>query len=368
MCGTGESCPDGCEDADTLACAPIDMARGAEHPVARGQAQTIRVSCPNGDAIARWPRNVVAHRANDDAPMRLYLYDPSQPRARRVTPFGSGEYETYLRCVGRSNPRHGDAATWGEAENLTVPVCDIKDYPGERRAILGGGGARWTFRIYNMTRAQPGFRTLIKRTLMGFPIQHLQRVRLRTVFIDFVVGVIGRNGMGVDAEGDHVGVVSGGANWLVGLEHVDPEATAVLCVSYAALNRAWATGSLSNLPEDGEIDRAFGDPAARAITLYHEAGHLYHWTPLPADASPEDQQRRRAIARESAVGGLWDRYRRAIRYPAGARTQGPGEGFAEAYRKRLMGIAQPMVDATLDRAGMPSLASMQEVQRQISAG
>ena len=105
---------------------------------------------------------------------------------------------------------------------------------------------------------------------MILPVEFMRAMPIRSVYLDMRVGLApGRSGVG-----------SGGANWarcqntFVPAEHMNG-----VCVTYAALNRAWCTSdNASGLDlTDAQIDESFADLNKVAYTLYHEYGHVYQW-------------------------------------------------------------------------------------------
>jgi hypothetical protein len=206
----------------------------------------------------------------------------------------------------------------------------------------------------------------------------MRAMPIRSVYLDMRVGLApGRSGVG-----------SGGANWarcqntFVPAEHMNG-----VCVTYAALNRTWCTSdNASGLDlTDAQIDESFADLNKVAYTLYHEYGHVYQWCRRLRSDFPEgeegqaqcDLERRywsqfganrrndpKLSDADSGDTALWDRYRLEIRYSAAALSQGPGEGFAEAFRKRLQGQslgsgpAATRAEQVLDLAGVPTVASV----------
>ncbi len=223
---------------------------------------------------------------------------------------------------------------------------------------------------------------------MLFPIEYLRAGSFGTLYLDFWVGNLR---LGPDAA-----VGTGGANFFLGqrtppgLSPPDPTQVNGVCVTYAALNRTWWHHRNPGIPtlNDAEIDASFNDPDKVAGTIYHEFGHLYRQYrkrredfPNRPDTEEDGEEFNRELqywqrinhAGHAAIGGLWDRYREAIGYSrGGGLSQGPGEGFAEAFRKRMQGEAaggrslQTEVEQVLDEIGMPTLESVRAARAAIS--
>ena len=215
---------------------------------------------------------------------------------------------------------------------------------------------------------------MVERTLMAFPIEHLEWGRLERVYLDFIVGtsIIGiihdRRGRA------HLPrVCSGGANWPHDHSGADTGGVGTVCATYSALNRPWGSHRIRTLPTtDAEIDTAMDNREQVAGTLYHEFGHIFHYLRPGRDRIPgSERDRMQAIRDNNGAGGLWDRHRVACGYGASdGASQGFGEGFAEAYRVRLegrslRGSAAADVNRALDAGGVPTSASAARAHRSI---
>jgi hypothetical protein len=339
-----------------LGCQEIGGEGSGERAVCREAPQTVTVSTPDPEEVRRWPR--IAVFRDGPSGRGLYLY-----RSGELTAFGTEQHETWQAVVGRTTPDIHDASTWGSMTPWSLQVSALRE--GEERSLYFDGSATWDFEIYNLGSCQPGWERMLKRTLMAFPIEHLRWARLKSVYLDFVVGSL--------QIGPSANVRSGGINWAFYNTPADPAHVSAVGVSYAAMNRPWGDDEIRELPPDDRIDPTYDDRSLRAATLYHEFGHIFHHL-RPRHGLPRDEARRRApIGAGNGTGGLWDRYRTASGYGGrGGQTQGFGEGFAEAYSHRMQGRAfratgtlLAELDDTMKRAGMPSLESVRGVQRQI---
>ena len=350
---------DGADDVEIDGCCPAALGDDEAHPVAREGRQPITVASGIEDDPRRWPRYAKGLRIGNR--VHLHLYQPGASARDRHIPFTARHYQRFLEAVNRPNPDIRSAGTWGEYKDWTLPVCRLVDVsPRERHLVFeGDSGPRRTFRVFNLSTAQPGWLRYLKRTLMALPAEHCEWGRLQSIYLDFFVGT---SRIGLGARGQPPSVASGGANWPyyppdppppedesprerarrearaqrrdARRVPADPSRTGALCITYAALNRMWAGQDGSAAPSEEEMDAAFRDLGPQAGTLYHELGHIFHF--LRRDAlPPAEQPRRDAIFDNDDPGGLFDRYREVSGYSTAARSQGPTEGVAEAYRSRM---------------------------------
>jgi hypothetical protein len=146
---------------------------------------------------------------------------------------------------------------------------------------------------------------------------------------------------------------------------IDPEGCSAVCATFASLNRAWGQRDVADerLPPESGINTAFDDPNYVTFTFYHEVGHLLDYGGQTRNVTI-DGHRLSAGDRNA----LWGRYRDVLDYDG--ESDGNGEGFAEAYRQRMLGQAfaahRSRLDATttsrtitemnaaFDSLGMPS--------------
>jgi len=383
MCTPDRPDPDVAEDDDEHGgCCGVTLGEGDGTDVARNARQRIVTSCPDADTVRRLPRYALFRRvgrSSGDAGRRVRIY--GRPLSQNDEDLTVDGYLSYLACIGRSNPQANDHSTWGASQRLQLSVSHIVDDPsGERRLVYdSAAGHHWTFDVYNLTTVQPGWRRTLERTLKAFPIQFLQLLRIRIIFIDFFVGneVIGIPSRWIERRrgGDALGrsgaqVISGGANWPFWTDAVDVDDHSGLCITYSALNRPWARSYRGM--DDADIDDRFSNQHLRRNvlgTLYHEAGHIFqyvwsHRRDLPTSERGRD-------ARATADTALWNTYRIQSGYNVANR---PTEGFAEAFRRRLQGAAHPSsvaedtrrrVDAALDALGVPTTSSVTQAHRAI---
>jgi hypothetical protein len=348
----------GNEDADDgspISCVPVDLGPSRGPRVARERGQTVTTLCFGRDEILNWPRYAVGKAAGVASWARLSIYRIGQPRGQQFLPIGQSELGDYYAVLGRE-PDRANQDTWGSSERFTVRVCQLQDIPraegvaseGARRIHFDrDNGPTWEFTVWGLPQSQNMWRRMLKRTAMGFPVEHLMAGNFRTIFLDMVVG--GTLGVVNDETGNAartsqrqqirtIHVADGGAQMR---ETADPRARNVVCISYAAMNRPWWDTQSRPLPgAEADIDSAYS-PQTVADTMYHECGHLLDFynatTARGATAEAQAESRRlRPIRSDHEANGLWDRYR-AVVYGAGV-SQGPGEGLAEAYRVRLKGI------------------------------
>lgn len=363
------------DDDEHGGCCGLSLGDDEATDVARDAPQRIVTTCPDADTVRRLPRYAIFRRvarSSGDAGRRVRIY--GRPLAQRDEDLTAEGYLDYLGCIGRSNPRIDDSSTWGNAEQIRLSVSHLVDEPaGERRLVYDpSAGHEWTFDVYNLVDVQTGWRRNLERTLKAFPIQFLRLLRLRIIFIDFFVGNeligvperrIARGRLGGPLGRSGAQVISGGANWPFWTDAVDVGGDSGVCITYSALNRPW-TRNYRGLDDDG-IDERFSSAHLRRNvlgTLYHEAGHIFHFVWGHRGELPESERGRNARAtRDSA---LWDTYREESGYNVANR---PTEGFAEAFRRRLQGASHPpevstevrrRVDEALDALGVPTLASV----------
>ena len=362
--------------ADPIACTPVVGGDERGQPTAREETNRVTVEADSAEAIRKWPRYVfgVAEGQGRARTTRLYLYQPpGGGGSGRVRRFTSDDFQTYMRVARpRERQRLPRASTWGQAQTFSLKVSRIVPATPENSLEFDpNGSVEWAFTVYNLTDAHPDWLRYIKRTLAAYPIEHLQHMQLKSVFLDFTVGAP----LGVAAlrsreeRGARNVVVDGGSNWPIDHVSADQSARAVACATYSALNREWSPNT-ARAPSGGDPTGAAFGATKRATTIYHESGHLYQLH-TPTDEAAAARHRHINLAR---TGELWDEYRRRV-YGSGGGTQGPGEGFAEAFRGRMQGTPllpitdelQQRVDDAFKNAGIPSLAAYQAVQQRISS-
>jgi hypothetical protein len=299
---TGGTSEDGCghtaEPLDT------DQAPVAVPPEAD---TTLTLPADPLDAVRRWPRYTFSRRRAGR--VVVCLLNPLASGTARITPFTTEMFAEYLAAMEQPERSGRDRSTWGVPHPIELKVSRL-----ERPE--GGGASRLVFddatafpiTVYNLDPSQPAWERILRRTLAIVPIEHLTEIGLRSVFLDFRVGT--------NRIGPRAPVGSGGTNWGSRATGIDPEGRPAICTTFAALNRAWGHHDrpASQLPaNDDAIDAAFAEPGYLFDTFYHELAHRF--TPGP--------------------NSLWDQYRRAINYDG--ESDGPGEGFSEAYRQRMSG-------------------------------
>jgi hypothetical protein len=374
------------DTVDDLACCAVELPQRCDPPrpcarsYDRQESQRFVLSCPNAEEMRRWPRYIMARKVQRAT--HLYVYQPGHPHTA-LREFTRDDFHDYLECAGR-NPDIANAATWGPSQTITVPVCRLADDGDGRRRLVWepARGIQWTWEVYNLDSSQPQWRPLLERTLKRFPIEFLRAIRFRTIYLDFRVGTL-RIGVG---RTNQAAVGDGGTNWgLGGGSPADPSRVSAVCVSYAALNRPWTESGHALDASDADIDASFNDVSRTAYTIYHEFGHLYANCPRQPEQieDPAELARQRsyheAIAREMRRSPpeqcLWLRYNHAIGYDlSGGLSKGKGEGFAEAFRKRMDGTSvgggaiRNEVENALDHLGLPTLESVNEARAAINRG
>jgi len=360
------------------ACYPLDVPR--TDPGSDQTAQPVVLSCPDPEDMENWPRYTVAQRRASDIYLAIFKpgVDNAQQRLRELTLNDIRDYWERFRGTREIIP--ADPATWGSVTSLTLPLGYLRRLDDGRRELEFDSqrtDTRWTFNVYNLF---PFWRSFIIRTLMIFPIEFMRAMPIRSVYLDFRVGMVpGATGVG-----------TGGANWPRCHESTIPmEHRNGICVAFAALNRPWCHHS-QNIrtlnPSCQQIEDSFSDMSVVASTIYHEYGHIFQWCERQQSDFGDSEQGREQYAQEVAYWreltrngrnvahsdshtgsdqGLWDRFRLAINYSGS--SQGPGEGFAEALRMRLMGTnlgtgglrgAKQRASQVLDLAGIPTRDSV----------
>jgi hypothetical protein len=329
---------DGVEDEPSPPCdAPGTVVTESTEAIAVPPVEEVHVHLPYDapDSWQEWPRRVRALEVPDgpDADTsrdtQLLLCYPAASRAHRSVIFTEDMYVSWLTARGETRDSSA-VATWGPKTTLDLVVSKI-DADDHLVFDPNATDARISLDVYNLDTSQPKWRRLIEMSFAIVPITHLQRARLKSVFLDFYVGTnqIGRN----------AAVHDGGTNWLLSADGttatrgISPDGCSCVCATYAALNRAWGQRDRRALPAtEEEIDDAFDHERRGGRTLttpyiqstfFHELGHLLDNSGIAGAAG---------VARPNTV---WNDYRLAMEYHG--ESNGPGEGFAEAYRQRLLG-------------------------------
>lgn len=403
LCSTGteiytvDSCenpqicyPDDLADAELGVCSevcyPIDGTR--LDASSSSAAQPAVLSCPNPDEMENWPRYTVAQRRSGS--ISLYIFRPGQSNpSRRLQELTLENIRTFWeRFRGPRQIDPADPATWGDVTSLNLPLCYLNRHADGHRELNfdpNRSDSRWSLNVYNLN---PIWRTFLIRTLMIFPIEFMRMMPIRSLYLDFRVGMIpGATGVG-----------TGGTNWpRCHSSNIPQEHRNGVCVSFAALNRPWCNhrqNIASINPSCQQIEDSFADANNVASTVYHEYGHIFQWCARQRSDFPEGDAGEQAYRQEvdyweeltsngrnsphndSHTGedrGLWDRFRLAINYSGSSR--GPGEGFAEAFRMRLMGLslgtggirdAQQRAEVVLDLAGIPTRESVVQARYAIN--
>ena len=361
-------------EPDEEAPEPFDTERchGEEEPEeealpigSRGRNTIVFATPPPPDARELIPRYVFYWRHE------LWLYDPESEARRPYQKLSAAHTHAYDEAVGRTLDRD-DFETWGPTTPLKLRVGRLEPLEdGRRELVLDDESPEWTFHVYNL--ASPGWRSLLERYLAVLPIEYLRATNMRRIMLDFKVGT-GQ----VDARAR---VSSGGANWTLGVNDlIDRRAQSGLCMSFAALNRAWFPNSRAQCGPSlsaEEIEQSFAGDLAAPFSLYHEFGHVYQFSAYRQgteehpcqEAYLAERPRMIQVVRRGRAhrGGIWDRYRVSSGYArGGGQSQGPGEGFAEAFRRRLEGTptGEREVEELLDRM-LPTLESVRRVRAQL---
>lgn len=364
---------------------PVSNAPTSPPPVV---AQPVVLSCPSPDEMRNWPRYTVAQRRNGD--IYLAIFRPNQSNySQRLREISDADIQRYWREVNQvSQIDAANPTTWGPVIQLNLPLCYLNRLADGRRELNFDGNRLdtcWTFDIYNL---DPIWRNFIIRTLMIFPIEFMRLNPIRSIYLDFKVGE--RPGLR--------GVTTGGANWpRCGQSIIPQDRRNGICVAFAALNRPWCQSSqniVSINPSCQQIEDSFADTNKVASTIYHEYGHIFlncapQRSDFPTGPSGDAEYRlernyhqelnnnhRNDTHNESHTDrdqGLWDRFRLAINYSG--KSQRQGEGFAEAFRMRMMGVslgtggtreARQHAEEVLDLAGIPTRSSVISARQAIN--
>jgi hypothetical protein len=349
-------------DVSDIACHPLEVPED-EEPVRACLEEEVRVVAeeyPEAQDVRTWPRRVIKL----DGVRRLYLHTPGEVFRQSSAPVLTiARFNDYINTVGRQEPRIDSAGSWGQHERVALKVAHLEEVNGLQE-LRFDGQHEWTFDIYNLLDVQPAWPRMVKRTLMGFPIEILRELKLRVIYLDFMVGTNTLGPIGDTGPHARPGVIQGGCNWRYWDTRADTGGDSGLCVTYAALNRVWTRRASRGRLSNDDVDAAYTNSRRRLLadTLYHEAGHLYQW--LRRNPYPTTEMRDALHDNE-----LWNQYRIDIGYAAGGgRSQGAGEGFAEAFKYRLRGRrklprsnGQAAEDA-LDAARLPTLDSVRALQ------
>lgn len=356
------------EPEDTELCHGEDEPEDQPQPIgARGRNTIVFATPPALDAREVMPRYVFYWRHD------LWLYEPESDARRPYHKLSAAHIHAYDEAVGRT-PDRDDRETWGPRTALKLRVARLVGLEdGRRELVLDEDAPEWEFGVYNL--ASPGWRAVLERNLPVLPVEYLRATHLRTILLDFRVGTgqVGRRAR----------VRSGGTNWVLGHNRlIDPSAQSGLCMTFAALNRAWFPNSRAGCGPTlsaAEIEESFQGELGGPFTIYHEFGHVYQFSARRQGTDEHPSQPDYLAERPYMIevsrrgrggsGGLWDRYRVSSGYArGGGQTQGPGEGFAEAFRRRLEGqsTGEQEVEEVLDRF-MPTLESVRRVRAQLNA-
>ncbi|HBP17054.1 MAG TPA: hypothetical protein DEA08_04560 [Planctomycetes bacterium] len=356
------------EPEDTELCHGEDEPEEEALPIgAQGRNTIVFATPPAPDARELMPRYVFYWRHD------LWLYEPDSDARRPYHKLSAAHVHAYDEAVGRA-PERGQRDTWGPRTALKLRVGRLEPLEdGRRELVLDEQAPEWTFDVYNL--ASPGWRALLERNLPLLPIEYLRATSLHTLLLDFRVGT--------GQVGARARVRSGGTNWVLGNNQlIDPAAQSGLCMTFAALNRAWFPNSRAGCGPTlsaEEIEASYAGELGGPFTIYHEFGHVYQFSARRGGTEEHPSQPAYLAERPYMIevsrqgrarsGGVWDRYRVSSGYArGGGQTQGPGEGFAEAFRRRLEGEAtgEREVEELLDRF-MPTLESVRRVRAQLSA-
>ncbi|MGE0712859.1 MAG: hypothetical protein AB7N76_34530 [Planctomycetota bacterium] len=335
-------------------------------PVGLGEAHPLVFAGGEDDEHARWPRGTFFWR---DA---LWVYRPEVSEGERWFQLEDAHIEEYYAAAGYT-PRARDKTTWGAQRTLALRTARLEPHADgrRRRLVLDERCEVWEWDTYNLH--EESWARLLERNLPVFPIEFLRATNCRTLLFDFHVGNLS---VGVTAN-----VRSGGTNWVLAHnDAIDPAALSGLCMTYAALNRAWFPNSDAHEgPSLTDLEAPFASGLNGPFTIYHEFGHIYGASAYRRGTDDHESQpawleERRYMRRTGALGrghedGLWDRFRVSSGYARGAgQTQRPGEGLAEAFRWRLEGTHtnDAEVERVLDEF-MPTLESVQEVRAALGA-
>lgn len=316
------------------ATAPLVEESTDPHPCAPGEDNAVHLAYDTPEEMRGWPRRIRArrneHRRPGEHAVELYLYYPTNPADTRQIHFTSAMFQSWLDARGETR-NSAAVATWGTKTTVEFQLSKIVD--GELVFDTAAADARHSLDVYNLDSSQPKWRRFLQRSLAILPIAHVQAANLKSIFLDFKVGT--------NRIGPRAPVGDGGTNWRVRIgadgartatTNIDADGCSTVCATFAALNRTWGERDVADaaLPDEAGIDAAFDDPAAILFTPYHELGHLLDYGGATRGAAL-------AAGRLSASlrNDLWDRYRQAIAYDG--ESDGPGEGFAEAYRQRFQG-------------------------------
>jgi hypothetical protein len=357
----GDADGDGIEDedegeevAESDACGaavPLVTDSTDPHSCAPEGEHVMHLAYDTPEEMRDWPRRIRArrnaHPARGEHAVELYLYYPDNPEDLRQIHFTADMFQRWLDNRGETRNARA-VATWGEKTPVEFKFSKFNE-AGEFVFDPAATDARLSIDVYNLDASQPKWRRLLERSLAILPIQHVRDANLKSVFLDFRVGT--------SRIGTNVPVGDGGTNWKLrirtrrGVETrtatrgIDPEGCSAVCATFASLNRAWGQRDVADadLPTESGIDTAFDDPAYVTFTFYHELGHL-----LDYGGHTRGARTAAGPLNASARNALWGRYRDAINYDG--ESDGAGEGFAEAYRQRMLGDAFAARHSRLDAA------------------
>jgi hypothetical protein len=317
------------EQANPDACCPVEIPQREACAVARRETTAIAVAVPEGDDPRKYPRYIFRPSGS-----QLRLFSPGMRNPARAPAFDVSHWQEYLDAYHRpmlTNVSDFDVLPETAQEGATLParsqICEDITVPLCR---LEGGGEqptrlvfdpcssfRWTtYQLKDaLVNAQPNWRGLIERTLMFFPIEHLETSNARGIYFDFRAG------------NPHLGpratVGDGGTN---------DGSRGILIISFAALNRWVRRGRYP--ASEAEIDAYYSleayasDPTRVVGTFYHELGHFLRLPGRVRIDREGDLRFRRFFC--GLVGGGY-----------GGHSLGYSEAFSEAYRYRLLGQSCP---------------------------
>ena len=385
-----QCCPEDLADVELQVCQEeyyfFDVPRSISTSLA--SPSPVALACPSPDEMRNWPRYTVAQKRNRDIYLAIFRPNQSNP-SQRLRELSNADIQNYWRQInGVFQIDPANPATWGPVEQFHLNLGYLNRLADGRRELNFDGGradTNWTFNVYNL---DPIWRNFLIRTLMIFPIEFMRMMPIRSIYLDFKVGMVpGARG-----------VTTGGANWPRCHDSSIPqEHRNGICVAFASLNRPWCNhrqNIVSINPSCQQIEDSFADTNNVASTIYHEYGHIFQWCDRQRSDFPEGdagtEQYRQEVNYwqeltsngrnqqhdDSHTGqdrGLWDRFRLAINYSGS--SQGPGEGFAEAFRMRMMGQslgtggireAKQRAEEVLDIAGIPTRESVVRAHQYIN--
>lgn len=313
-------------DNDETACQPLEHAQREGIDVPREERACCLIPTSPMDDPRRYPRYIV--RARSGSTLQFHL--PGDSIRGRHQTFDQAHWDAYLAAYDNRPQLTGTAQlvalpeTRGAGSTLPsraeivetwhLPTCHIEGTGDDARLVFDAS-RRWTWEIIGLKspseHANRAWRGFVQRTLMFFPIEHLEPTGYARAYFDFRIGETHLGPRGRIGDGGTTSAAPSRA----------------ILVAFAALNRWFQRDR--DVPDDEcalddwySLDAYEQHPDRVVGTMYHELGHRLRVRGLERSALPF---KRYFCA--LAAGGY------------GGVTKGVVEGFSEAYRARLTGRA-----------------------------